>query len=258
MKAKKSEKILLIGKEKSFLIDTVMKKFHSNYGELDLAKATRKTPSGRQAVFGRKVKTNLGHEFTVVKPTVIDYLRKARRGPQIIMPKDAAMILSITGLESGWRCLDAGSGSGFLSIFLGNLVKPSGKVFAYERNKQFAKNIEFNIRYCGLEGIITLKNKDVKMATEKELNLVTLDMIDAEKLVPKVHKALRIGGWLCVYSPHIEQQKSAVAAMEKLGFMYIQTIENIQRFWKIDTRGYTHPKPSGILHTGFMTFGRKV
>lgn len=245
----KSQKILLIGKEKSFLVDRAMKKFHSNYGELNLTKIKK---------FGQKIKTNTGHEFTVVTPTVIDFLRKARRGPQIVMPKDAASIIASCGVESGWRCLDAGSGSGFLSIFLGNIVKPSGKVYAYEKNKQFAKNIEYNIKFCGLGGVVILKNKDVKSATEKELDLVTLDMIDAEKLVPRVHKALRTGGWLCVYSPHIEQQKKTVAVMQKLGFMQIHTVENIQRYWKIDVRGYSHPKPSGLLHTGFMTFGRKI
>jgi tRNA (adenine57-N1/adenine58-N1)-methyltransferase len=248
MKAQKSEKVLLVGKERSFLIDTSQKKFHSNYGELDLTKVK----------IGKKVKTNLGHEFTVIKPTIVDLLKKVKRGPQIVTPKDAAAVISICGVESGWRCLDAGAGSGFLSLFIGNIVKPNGHVYAYEKNKGFAKIVEYNIRFCGLKGVVLLKNKDASTFTEKELDLVTLDMIDSDKLVPKVHKALRVGGWLYVYSPHIEQQKKAVAAMEKLGFVQIQTIENIQRFWKVDARGFTHPKPSGLLHTGFMTFGRKI
>ncbi len=254
----KPKKILLLGREKSFLVSADDKKLNSNYGELDLSKAARKIPSGIQPVFGKKLKTNTGHVFSVVEPTLIDCLRKCRRGPQIIMPKDAAAITAVTGASSGWRCLDAGGGSGFLSLFLANTVRPDGKVFTYEKEKGFAKNIQHNIEFCGLESIVSLKNRDVKTFTEKNLDMVTLDMKDADKMTAKVWKALRPGGWLCVYSPHIEQQKKAVEAMEKAGFIQLRTIENIQREWKVDTRGFTHPKPSGILHTGFMTFGRKA
>ncbi|MBI5061451.1 MAG: methyltransferase domain-containing protein [Candidatus Aenigmarchaeota archaeon] len=245
---KKAKKILLLGKEKSFLVSSDMKKMNSNYGELDVSKAK----------IGKKIKTNAGHVFAAIEPTIIDMLRKCRRGPQIIMPKDAAAISAMTGLANGWRCLDAGGGSGFLSLFLANNVKPDGHVFTYEKEKGFAKNIQYNIEFCGLEDVMTLKNKDVSAFNERDLDLITLDMRDAEKIIPKAYRALRTGGWLCVYSPHIEQQKAAVAAMQKAGFIHLRTMENIQREWKVDTRGFTHPKPSGILHTGFMTFGRKI
>jgi tRNA A58 N-methylase Trm61 len=85
-------------------------------------------------------------------------------------------------------------------------------------------------------------------------------MINAEKMIKKASKMLKPGGWLCVYSPHIEQQKSVTKEMEDLKFIHIHTIENIQRSWQVNSHkgGYTHPKPSGIMHTGFLTFGRKI
>jgi len=78
----------------------------------------------------------------------------------------------------------------------------------------------------------------------------------AEKLVKKCYSALKSGGWLCVYSPHIEQQIAARNAMEKNGFIMVKTMETIQRNWS-SLKGFTHPRPSGIVHTGFITFGRK-
>jgi len=235
--------ILLIGKERTFIVKEG-EKFSSQYGIVDLKKVK----------IGKKIKSSTGHEFIIAKPSIIDLLKKCRRMPQIIMPKDAASIISITGIEENWKILDAGSGSGFLSLFLGSFLK-SGKVYTYEKNEKFAENVKKNVELCGLEKIITVYNKDIlKGFKEKNLDMATLDMIYAEKMVKKVHSALKPGGWIVIYSPHIEQQKKVREEMEKL-FYGIKTIENIQRSWQVSE--YTHPKPSGIMHTGFLTFGRK-
>jgi tRNA (adenine57-N1/adenine58-N1)-methyltransferase len=191
------------------------------------------------------------------EPTIIDLLKRCKRGPQVILPKDAASIAAVTGLRSGWKCLDAGGGSGFLALFIGNLVQPKGKVTTYEKRKEFFDIILSNIRTCRLERAVKAKNRDFSKFVEKGLDLITLDMKGAETLIKKCHKALKPGGWLCVYSPHIEQQKTAVAEMRKHKFQEMQTIENILRPWQV-TEGFTHPYPSGIVHTGFLSFGRKV
>ena len=46
------------------------------------------------------------------------------RGPQIITLKDAGIISAFTGISSGFRVVEAGSGSGALTSYLANLVKP--------------------------------------------------------------------------------------------------------------------------------------
>ncbi len=192
-----------------------------------------------------------------LQPNFIDLLKKCKRGPQVILPKDAAVIASVTGLRSGWKCLDAGGGSGFLALYLGNLVQPGGKVSTYEEREEHFDIIRENIECCGLEGVVQAKNTDAKNFVEKDLDLVTLDMKGSEKLIKKAHKALKKGGWLVIYSPHIEQQKAAVEEMKALGFGDLQTLETLQRNWQVN-EGFTHPVPSGILHTGFLSFGRKI
>ncbi len=236
--------LMLVG-EKVFFVRKG-EKLNTNCGIIDTAGAKP----------GKTIKSALGYKFMVLEPALPDMLRKCRRGPQIITPKDAAQVVAATGVCSGWRCLDAGGGSGFMSLFLGNIVKPGGRVYAYEKEKRFADIIKHNIKLCGMENVIMLKNKDaLKGISEKKLDLVTLDMIKAESMVTKAYAALKTGGWLCVYSPHIEQQKKVVEAMKK--FSFLRTIETMQREWQVED-GYTHPRPSGILHTGFMTFGRKI
>ena len=238
--------LLLLGKQRSFLVDTAQKMFSCQYGKIDLTKAK----------IGKRIKSSLGYEFVAVRPSIIDLLKKSKRGPQIITPKDAGQVIAITGVSPGWECLDLGSGSGFLSMFLGNLVKPKGSVVTYEKKKEFAKTAGKNIKFCGLSNI-RVKNKDAAEFTEKDVDLITTDIPDADKLVKKCHNALKLGGWLCCYSPHIEQQAKVRNAMEKHGFVFIKTIETTQREWS-SLKGYTHPRYGGIGFTGFMTFGRKL
>lgn len=237
--------ILLLGKQRSFLVDTNQKTFSSQYGKIDLTKAK----------IGRKIKSSLGYEFSVVQPTILDFLRKCKRGPQIITPKDAAQIIAVTGVSNGWRCLDLGGGSGFLTLFLGNAVAPNGSLVTYEKSKPNSQIIARNIKFCGLDNV-KVKNKDAAKFTEKTLDLITMDIPDAEKLIKKCYRSLKAGGWFCCYSPHIEQQIKVRKEMDKLDFINVRTMENIQRDWK-SFKGYTHPR-YGLGHTGFLTFGRKV
>lgn len=184
----------------------------------------------------------------------IDIERKYKRGPQIVMRKDAGAIVARTGLQPNWRCLDLGGGSGFLALFLANLV-PNGSVTTYEIKKEHADIIKKNMEASGLKNIKVV-NKPAEKFTGSGFDLITMDVKGAEKIIPKVHKALRKGGFIAVYSPHIEQQISCRTAMEKSGFKYVVTIENSQKEWS-SVHGFTHPIPSQTVHTGFLTFARK-
>lgn len=183
----------------------------------------------------------------------IDIERKFRRGPQIIMRKDAAAIVAATGLRPDWRCLDMGGGSGFLALFLANLV-PNGSVTCYEIKKEHAKIIKHNIGISGLKNI-KLVNKPAEKFSGRSFDLITMDFKGAEKLIGKCHKALKSGGFLAVYSPHIEQQIACRKNMEKI-FKQIKTTENYQREW-MSSHGFSHPIPSQVVHTGFITIARK-
>ena len=239
------EYMLLLSRKRTILLEKG--KIHvTSVGRVDL----------RNAEYGDVMEIG-GEEYVLVKPTLADMMKKLKRGAQIVMPKDAAQIAATTGLERGWKCLDAGSGSGFLAIFLGSMVGKRGRVYTYERREDFYRIAKKNIEKCGLEGVVKIKNEDVKNFRERNLDLITFDMKDSHKLVGRARKRLKAGGWLVIYSPHIEAQIRAREEMEKEGMFIHSTIENIQRRWK-SRYGYTHPEPSGILHTGFLTFARKV
>lgn len=247
---KNGELVLLLSEDKYYLVEVSNKIFNTQSGIIDLKKLKKKN-------LGNKIKTHLGKEFSIVKPNIKDILeKKIKRLPQIIMPKDIALIISYTGIEPGSLVVDAGTGSGFLAMFLANYIKP-GKVVTYENNKRFIKITKNNIRISGLSKFIRLKQKDIlKGIDEKNVDLITLDMKNAEKVINHAWKSLKTGGYLVVYSPHVEQVISVWKEIKKKGFSYIKTVENIVREWQVEK--ITRPKTIGLMHTGFLTFARKV
>jgi tRNA (adenine57-N1/adenine58-N1)-methyltransferase len=246
---KRGELILLLSRNSSYLIEARKGKLHTKDGIFNLDEILKKN-------FGDKIKTHLKKEFMMVKPNLADILERAKRGPQIIMPKDAALILAYTGISQGSFVVDVGTGSSFLAIFLANYIKP-GKVVTYEKDKKMVRIAEENIRLSGLSRFIEIKNKDAtKGIAEKNVDLVTVDVQNPEKVVKQAYKALKPGGWLAVYSPTIEEVIAVTKKIRELNFSYIKTVENIVREWQ--TERTTRPKTMGIMHTGFLTFARKV
>ncbi len=183
----------------------------------------------------------------------IEIEKKFRRGPQIITRKDAGQIVAAVGLQPDWKCLDLGGGSGFLSLFIANLV-PNGSVACYEIKKEHADIIKENIEKSGFKNI-RLVNKPGERFAGSNYDLITMDFKNSENTVRRAHKALKKGGFLAVYSPHIEQQIKVAEAMEKLKFSHVSILENIQRRWT-SVHGFTHPVPSQVVHTGFISVGR--
>lgn len=238
-------KKLLLGKKSKYIIENDKKTLHTKEGVIKIEKNKK------------MVKSHLGEEFSVVDPLLVDFMERGlRRGPQVILPKDAAMILAYTGMKKGARIVDAGAGSGFLSIFLAWFLQPC-KIISYETNKKFYKIAKENVKRVGLEKYVEIKNKDIKMGIdEDELDMVTLDLEGSHQVIKSAYESLKVGGWLVVYSPYIESMLANIKEIEKYNFTEIKIIENIVREWK-SVKNFTRPKTTGIMHTGFLIFGRK-
>ncbi|OGI15826.1 hypothetical protein A3K63_00480 [Candidatus Micrarchaeota archaeon RBG_16_49_10] len=243
-------KRLLLNKRGSYLVNFFEGVLRIADGEIPLKELEKKNP-------GEKIKTHKGVEFTVVEPSSIDLMGKMKRAAQIITSKDASLILGQTGIASDSLIIDVGSGSGFLAIFLAKYCD-KGKVITYERSSDFVDIVKKNVDFMGLKNVV-VKERDVlkKFFDEKAADLVTLDMMGAEKIVKKCHKILKPGGWLVIYSPHIEQVGKVSVEIENNDFTQVRTIECIIREWKSD-HGYTRPKTKGLMHTGWLTFARKI
>jgi tRNA (adenine57-N1/adenine58-N1)-methyltransferase len=183
-----------------------------------------------------------------------DFLRKAKRGPQIIPPKDFGTIIAETGCGKGWKVVDAGTGSGFMAMMFANI---GCKVFTYEIDWHFFQVAKRNIANSGLEDIFQ-KNADItKGIEEKNVDLVMLDMQNPEDVVKHAYDSLKRRGWLVVYSLHVEQLQRVWKEMKKYDFSRIRILEDFQREWQIEGDTFTRPVTHMLAHTGFLTFARK-
>jgi tRNA (adenine57-N1/adenine58-N1)-methyltransferase len=249
MSFKKGDVILLLSKDSSYLVNVRKEKLQTKDGVIDLSELFKKK-------YGDEIKTHLGKEFSISRVTLNDLLEKiVKRTAQVVLPKDSSLILAYTGIPNDSLVVDCGSGSGYLAIFLGWYLS-KGKVVSYEVRKDFWEIAKENIHNSGLKNV-KLKMKDVRKGIdEKYVDLITIDMKNPEKVIPHAYKSLKAGGFLVVYSPTVEEVIRVNKEIRKKSFCCVKTVENIVREWQVERT--TRPKTLGLLHTGWLTFARKV
>lgn len=208
--------------------------------------------------YGSAVETSLGHRYLVLEPTLEDRMMKVKRLTQIIYPKDAALILLKTGIGSGMRVIECGAGSGSSTIALANALAPNGKLYVYDRQERFLENARANVQRAGFGGIVEYRVRDVIDGfEEEEVDVVLLDLPSPWDGVEAAARALRGGGRIASLSPTYNQIEKMVSALERAGFVMIETLELLMRHILV-REGKTRPFERVIGHTGFLTFARRA
>ncbi|MEW6323789.1 MAG: tRNA (adenine-N1)-methyltransferase [Nitrospirota bacterium] len=209
---------------------------------------------------GRWVKSSGGRWFLVVRPTLAEYLLRMPRGAQILYPKDIAAILMKADIFPGARVLEAGLGSGALTIALLRAVGEKGQLFSYEMREDFAARAEKNIqRFLGETPQLTVRRRDLAEGIEeRELDRVVLDLPEPWRMITGVLEALRPGGILLTFLPTVPQVEKLVAALQaSCEFALIETTEGLERPWQIEGRS-VRPQLRMVAHSGFLTVARRV
>lgn len=181
------------------------------------------------------------------------FLSKLKRGPQVVLPKDIGMVLAYSGVGKESLCVDAGTGSGWLAISLANVSK---RVVSYEVREEFAEIARKNAKRAGVENLEIKLRSVLEGIEEKEIDLVTLDLANSDGAVLHAHGALKKGGVLVGYLPHVEQVRKFVEACGKAGFAEISTVEGIVREYLVREAGM-RPENTGLTHTAYLVFARK-
>jgi tRNA (adenine57-N1/adenine58-N1)-methyltransferase len=252
MPFKPGERILIQTPKKRFLI-TLKKdaRIHTNKGYIEHNDIIGQEP-------GVKLKTSLGLEAWAFTPSLYDLVIKVQRKTNIIYPKDIAFIITYLGIKSGWRVLEAGSGSGALTTALAYYVSPGGKVFSYEKRQDLQDKAAENVEKAGLAQWVEFKIGDVtKKVDEKELDAFLLDIPTPWKAVENAYHALKPGGFVSVYIPTVNQLEKAYLALKEGGFSQLNPLEVLFRKWKLE-KDATRPEFEMVGHTGFLLLARKA
>jgi tRNA (adenine57-N1/adenine58-N1)-methyltransferase len=204
-------------------------------------------------------KLTIGNKlFWLLVPSVQDKLQGLHRQAQIILPRDAAHILMNCAIGPSQTVLEAGIGSGSLTIALASAVAPDGTIISYDIRQEFIDHAVKNLIQAGLANRVKTKLKDVTEGIEEhDLDAVILDIPNPWAAVGHAWKALKTGGYLGTYSPLISQVEQTVNEIARHSFIECKTYENIQREMVVSKHG-TRPSFEMLGHTGYLTFARKV
>jgi len=237
---------VIVQKPEKHLIKDTSKDFHTQFGVIK--KEFFSEGDGAKFAVGNQ-------EYNLLSPSFIDLYLEISRLAQIIPLKDIGPIITLTGLNKDSIVLDAGSGSGGLSLFLAAICK---KVVTYDIKEQNVDLVRKNIKYLGLNNIESNLGDIYKIDPDGKFDLFTLDVPEPWKAVETADKALKVGGFLVCYSPCIPPLSEFIEAIKKKeNFTVLKTIEILERDWEFEGRKI-RPKSQQIGHSGFLCFVRKI
>ena len=226
------------------------KQVHTHAGYIEVEEVIGKE-------YGQSVMTNTNQEIYLLYPRLNDYIFKSKRATQILYPKDMAIIASWTDLSHGKKVIEAGTGSGSLSCFIANLIRPDGHLYSYDVREESHEIAKKNIEKAGLSEFVTLQIKDAKLGLEeKDMDVAILDLGDPWTLIKTMKGCLRPGGTLASVSPTINQVEKVVIELQNEGFLEIETLEILMREMEV-REGKTRPAMRMVGHTTYLTFARK-
>jgi tRNA (adenine57-N1/adenine58-N1)-methyltransferase len=204
---------------------------------------------------GDTVETHLGTAFTARRLRGPDLFHHLERTGAPMMPRDVGLVVGHTGIGTGDRVLDAGTGTGVLATSLGRI---GATVVSYEQDPEFAETARENVRLAGVTDAVEVRTGDVTDALDDlgGFDVLTLDTADAPAVVDASPDLLVPGGFVAVYSPFVEHTREVVERAREAGLEGIRTLETIQREMQFDDRG-SRPSTAGVGHTGYLTFARR-
>ena len=210
--------------------------------------------------YGSKLITNKDKYVYLLRPTMYDYVMKIQHGTQIVYPKDLGYIVARSGIGSGQKILEIGTGSGSLTSFIANIVKPRGHVYTFDVNENFMKIAEKNIKKAGVSKYVTQHNLDLKTRKKmplEDIDVALIDLGDPWTVIPQVRQMLKGSGAVFAICPTMNQLEKLTMALVENEFTDIESTEHILR--TIEAReGKTRHSFQGIGHTTYLCFARKA
>ena len=232
-------------------------KFHSHRGIIEHSQIVGMDE-------GSVVTSTLGSDFLLFRHLMVDHVLSMPRGAAVIYPKDSAQILVEGDIFMGARVLEAGAGSGALSMTLLRAVGPEGHVFSYEIREDHLEFAENNVEeYFGSKPEWwSPRLGDLGDVTVDDLggpvDRIVLDMLEPWEHLETVRDLLIPGGVFMTYVATVPQLMKVMEGLRELKcFTDPRAWESLVREWKVEGLA-TRPEHRMNAHTAFLIWTRRL
>ncbi|WP_431841652.1 tRNA (adenine-N1)-methyltransferase [Calidifontibacter indicus] len=214
---------------------------------------------------GTTITNTAGVEYLALRPLLPDYVLSMPRGAAVVYPKDAGQIVTMGDIFPGARVVEAGVGSGALSMSLLRAVGDQGRLYSFERRDDFAQIARGNVNafFGGEHPGWTVTVGDLVDALPTTVEAGTIDRVVLDMLAPwdclgVVGDALAPGGLLiCYVATATQLSRTAEAMRDHGGFTEPQAWESLVRGWHLEGLA-VRPEHRMHGHTGFLVSTRRL
>jgi tRNA (adenine57-N1/adenine58-N1)-methyltransferase len=209
--------------------------------------------------FGANISTHLGRNFILLRPSTLDLVMNVKRQSQIVYPKEIGYLILKLNIFPGTRVVEAGTGSGALTLALARAIQPMGKVYSYEERAEFQANARKNLERAGVNEFVEFKVRDIRAGfDERDADALFLDVREPWLFLAQAHAALAPGGFFGALVPTTNQVSEMLTEIEQMGtWVEIEVSEILHRFYKTNAERL-RPADRMIAHTGYLLFARAV
>ena len=214
---------------------------------------------------GSVVENNVGVPYLALRPLLADFVMSMPRGAAIVYPKDATQILAQADIFPGATVIEAGVGSGALSLWLLRAIGERGHLYSFERREEFADVARANAAtFLGSDPanwsitIGDLQDHLTDTVHPESVDRVVLDMLAPWETVESVSGVLKPGGVVICYVATVTQLSRMAEALRATGlFTHPVSNETMVRGWHVEGLA-VRPDHRMIAHTGFLISARRL
>jgi tRNA (adenine57-N1/adenine58-N1)-methyltransferase len=214
---------------------------------------------------GSVIKNHNGIEYLALRPLLTDFVLSMPRGANIIYPKDSALIVTMGDIFPGAKVVEAGVGSGGLSLYLLRAIGENGQLDSFERRSEFAEIAKANaVSQLGYEPknwnihIGDLQERLPEVVKSADADRVVLDMLAPWECVEEAAEALVPGGLIIGYVATVTQLSRFTEAVRASShFAEPEAFETLFRTWHLQGLA-VRPDHRMIGHTGFLVTARRL
>ncbi|QLA19644.1 tRNA (adenine-N1)-methyltransferase [Desulfolutivibrio sulfoxidireducens] len=236
-------------------------KLHTQEGVLDMAEV-------QNAGYGGVIATHLGHPFRILRPSTYELIKGVKRSTQIMYPKEIGYVLLKLGIGPGARVVEAGSGSGGLTLAMAYHVGDTGRVYTFERRAEFFDLAGKNLAAAGLGHRVTRFHHDISEgffpdgmipgdpATDpSRADALFLDVRTPWEHLEQAAAVICPGAPVGFLLPTTNQISDLLRGLENAPFADVEVLEILVRRYK-PVADRLRPEDRMVAHTGFLVFAR--